>query len=290
MRREETAGGIEVIGGEARRVPRGRVDHTLRLKASISSQLRKAPFVCDRDELRSQSLNAFRNLSGAEAAEVFQNADGRNNARNAKVHIATYQTLDNEHGQGGRNFFFKHYPNLNCFSRIVIDEHTLAQGIDPDSTQADVPRLRLHGRHLADRRRLQDQAQGGEEGRKPACSPNHRPWSKVCKSASTPPDAGSRPPSMAAMPASRWRNATSASPSVSLPKRRSSPTSATSESIRPSVMTWPIVRSICSGGRSPESRIVRSPRVLAGRVERASACWRSNCAPAANPGSRRIWA
>ena len=197
MRREETAGGIAVIGGEARRVSGGRVDYTLRPKASTSSQLQKALFVCDRDELRSQSLNAFRNLFGAEAAKKKRN---------------------------------------------------------------------------------------------PACPPNHRPWLKVCKSASTPPDAGSRPPSMAAMPASRWRNNASASPSVSSPKRRTSPTSATSESIRPSVMAWPIVRSIFSGGWSPESRIVRSPRALAGRGERASACWRSNCAPAANPGSRRIWA
>lgn len=94
-----------------------------------AGQLQKALFVCDRDELRSQALNAFRNFFGAEAAEVFQDADGRNNARNAKVHIATYQTLDNNHGQGARNFFFKHYPELNSFSHIIIDEcHRSAWG------------------------------------------------------------------------------------------------------------------------------------------------------------------
>jgi type I restriction enzyme R subunit len=94
-----------------------------------AGQLQKALFVCDRDELRSQSLNAFRNLFGAEAAEVFQNADGRNNARNAKVHIATYQTLDNNQCQGASNFFFKHYPDLNTFSHIIIDEcHRSAWG------------------------------------------------------------------------------------------------------------------------------------------------------------------
>ena len=34
IRREETAGGIEVIEGEARRQAKGRVDYTLRIKVS----------------------------------------------------------------------------------------------------------------------------------------------------------------------------------------------------------------------------------------------------------------
>lgn len=38
IRREETAGGIEVIEGEARRLSKGRVDYTLRFKLSASVQ------------------------------------------------------------------------------------------------------------------------------------------------------------------------------------------------------------------------------------------------------------
>ena len=38
IRREETAGGIEVIEGEPRRQSKGRVDYTLRIKISASTQ------------------------------------------------------------------------------------------------------------------------------------------------------------------------------------------------------------------------------------------------------------
>lgn len=91
--------------------------------------LGKALFVCDRDELRSQALTAFSNLFGSEVAEVFEEADGKNHARNAKIHIATYQTLDTDVGNKARNFFFKHYMEKNEFSHIVIDEcHRSAWG------------------------------------------------------------------------------------------------------------------------------------------------------------------
>jgi type I restriction enzyme, R subunit len=91
--------------------------------------LRKALFVCDRDELRTQALTAFSNLFGADVAEVFENSDGKNNARNARIHIATYQTLDGPAGSKDRNFFYKHYIEKNNFSHIVIDEcHRSAWG------------------------------------------------------------------------------------------------------------------------------------------------------------------
>lgn len=61
--------------------------------------LRKALFVCDRDELRNQALAAFKNHFGSDVAEVYQTADGKNHARNARIHIATYQTLDSDHGK-----------------------------------------------------------------------------------------------------------------------------------------------------------------------------------------------
>ena len=91
--------------------------------------LRKALFVCDRDELRSQALGAFKHLFGSEVAEVYQTSDGKNHARNARIHIATYQTLDGDRGNAARNFFFKHYGEKNHFSHIVIDEcHRSAWG------------------------------------------------------------------------------------------------------------------------------------------------------------------
>lgn len=65
-----------------------------------AGQLKRALFVCDRDELRTQALKAFQNVFGSDAAEVFRKADGSNNAKNARIHIATYQTLgvDTEEG------------------------------------------------------------------------------------------------------------------------------------------------------------------------------------------------
>lgn len=91
--------------------------------------LRRALFVCDREELRTQAIGAFRNLFGSDAAEVGAGPDGKNAARNAAVHIATYQTLDSDRGESARNFFFKHYGEKNHFSHIVIDEcHRSAWG------------------------------------------------------------------------------------------------------------------------------------------------------------------
>jgi type I restriction enzyme R subunit len=98
-------------------------------RISDAGLLRKALFVCDRDELRSQALAAFKNLFGSDVAEVYQTEDGKNHARNARIHIATYQTLDGDRGKEARNFFFKHYIDKNHFSHIVIDEcHRSAWG------------------------------------------------------------------------------------------------------------------------------------------------------------------
>ena len=72
--------------------------------------LRRALFVCDRDELRSQGLGAFQNVFGAEAAEVYKEADGTNHARNTRLHIATYQTLDVESDDATANFLMTFHP------------------------------------------------------------------------------------------------------------------------------------------------------------------------------------
>jgi type I restriction enzyme R subunit len=93
-----------------------------------AGQLRRALFLCDRDELRSQGLGAFQNVFGADAAEVFEEADGSNHARNARIHVATYQTLDVASDDADANFLLKHYP-ANYFSHIIIDEcHRSAWG------------------------------------------------------------------------------------------------------------------------------------------------------------------
>ena len=97
-------------------------------RISDAGQLTRALFVCDRDELRTQALKAFQNVFGADAAEVYRKPDGTNNAKNARIHIATYQTLGIENENGDANFLTTHYPG-DFFTHIVIDEcHRSAWG------------------------------------------------------------------------------------------------------------------------------------------------------------------
>jgi type I restriction enzyme R subunit len=89
-----------------------------------AGQLRRALFVCDRDELRSQGLAAFQNVFGADAAPV----SSGNPQKNARVLVATYQTLDVDRDDSDANFLLTHYPE-DYFSHIVIDEcHRSAWG------------------------------------------------------------------------------------------------------------------------------------------------------------------
>jgi type I restriction enzyme R subunit len=93
-----------------------------------AGQLKRALFVCDRDELRTQGLKAFQNVFGSDAAEVFKKSDGTNNAKNARIHIATYQTLGVDTENGDANFLTTYYPE-NYFTHVVIDEcHRSAWG------------------------------------------------------------------------------------------------------------------------------------------------------------------
>ncbi|MBU2574344.1 MAG: DEAD/DEAH box helicase family protein [Elusimicrobia bacterium] len=97
-------------------------------RVADAGQLRRALFVCDRDELRSQGLGAFQNIFGTDAAEVYKDAGGRNHARNARIHIATYQTLNVDTDEASASFLIKNYPE-NYFSHIIIDEcHRSAWG------------------------------------------------------------------------------------------------------------------------------------------------------------------
>jgi type I restriction enzyme, R subunit len=93
-----------------------------------AGQLKRALFVCDRDELRLQAAGALQNVFGADAAEVHLDSEGRNRARNARIHIATYQTLNVDTEDGTASFLTTFYPE-NYFSQIVIDEcHRSAWG------------------------------------------------------------------------------------------------------------------------------------------------------------------
>ena len=93
-----------------------------------AGQLTRALFVCDRDELRTQALKAFQDVFGADAAEVYRKSDGVNNAKNARIHIATYQTLGIESEDGDASFLTTFYPE-NYFTHVVIDEcHRSAWG------------------------------------------------------------------------------------------------------------------------------------------------------------------
>ncbi len=86
--------------------------------------LKHALFVCDRDELRSQAATAFQNEFGSEVATVSAGKP----EKNARILIATYQTLDVDSDEADANFLTTHYPE-NYFSHIVIDEcHRSAWG------------------------------------------------------------------------------------------------------------------------------------------------------------------
>ena len=102
----------------------------------------KALFVCDRTELRDNGLGDFQAAFGTNAAEV----GGRNPQKNARVLIATFQTLDQRVlGPDGKliTFFAKHYPP-DFFDVIVIDEcHRSAWGDWFDFLKAN-----LNGIHI----------------------------------------------------------------------------------------------------------------------------------------------
>jgi type I restriction enzyme R subunit len=93
-----------------------------------AGQLKRALFLCDREELRDQAAGALQNVFGADAAEARRDPDGRNQARNARIHVGTYQTLDIDTEDGTASFLTTYYPE-NHFSHIVIDEcHRSAWG------------------------------------------------------------------------------------------------------------------------------------------------------------------
>lgn len=85
-------------------------------RISEAGLLEKALFICDRDELRTQGHEALSRLFSSNAQMV----DGSNARKNAKVLVATYQTLGVE-DEDKTSFLIENYPE-NYFSHIVIDE------------------------------------------------------------------------------------------------------------------------------------------------------------------------
>ncbi|OQA91976.1 MAG: Type-1 restriction enzyme R protein [Elusimicrobia bacterium ADurb.Bin231] len=86
-------------------------------KIADAEQLRRALFLCDRDELRTQALAALQNVFGSNAAPATSN----NPQKNARIVVATYQTLNVSNYEDDAKFFIKNYPE-NYFSHIIIDE------------------------------------------------------------------------------------------------------------------------------------------------------------------------
>lgn len=93
-----------------------------------SGQLTKpALFLCDRDELRTQAANKLTAAFG-DSARIVRTEKGANAAQNARIHIATYQTLGLDDDEGFASFLTTHY-GLDAFSVIIIDEcHRSAWG------------------------------------------------------------------------------------------------------------------------------------------------------------------
>lgn len=97
-------------------------------KIADAGQLTRALFLCDRDELRSQALGELTNYFGDAARAVGRDGSGKNTAKNAAVHVATYQTLGVDEEGGDESFLTEHYPP-DHFSHIIIDEcHRSAWG------------------------------------------------------------------------------------------------------------------------------------------------------------------
>jgi type I restriction enzyme R subunit len=85
-----------------------------------------ALFLCDRDELRQQAYGKLKAAFG-DNARIVATERGGNAAANARIHVATYQTLGIDEG-GDASFLTEHY-GQDAFSVIIIDEcHRSAWG------------------------------------------------------------------------------------------------------------------------------------------------------------------
>lgn len=98
-------------------------------RLSQAGQLPKpALFLCDRDELRGQAYAKLKAAFG-DNARIVRTEKGSNAAQNARIHIATYQTLGLDDDDAGFASFLTAHYGEDAFSVIVIDEcHRSAWG------------------------------------------------------------------------------------------------------------------------------------------------------------------
>ena len=118
------AGGNRALLALATGAGKTRIAVHLLKRIADAGQLRRVLFVCDRTELRDQAHAAFHNVFGNDAQKV----EKGNPKKNARILIATYQTLDVDTDTDTGSFFTDNYP-ANYFSHIIIDEaHRSAWG------------------------------------------------------------------------------------------------------------------------------------------------------------------
>jgi type I restriction enzyme R subunit len=87
-----------------------------------------ALFLCDRDELREQAYTKLKAVFG-DNARIVETKHGENAAKNARVHIATYQTLGLDDAEEDFASFLTEHYGEDAFSVIIIDEcHRSAWG------------------------------------------------------------------------------------------------------------------------------------------------------------------
>jgi type I restriction enzyme, R subunit len=87
-----------------------------------------ALFLCDRDELRGQAHTKLKAVFG-DNARIVETKNGENAAKNARVHIATYQTLGLDDDDADFASFLSEHYGEDAFSVIIIDEcHRSAWG------------------------------------------------------------------------------------------------------------------------------------------------------------------
>ncbi len=93
-------------------------------KLAKAGQIKRALFLVDRDELRTQALTHLQGVFGDDAREI----TSANPNTNAKILIGTYQTLNITSNDKEPEFWKKNFP-VNFFSHIIIDEcHRSAWG------------------------------------------------------------------------------------------------------------------------------------------------------------------
>jgi len=128
-------------------------------KIAQAGKLKRALFLCDRDELRTQGMGKLHAIFGDNVQEVTT----KDPQRNARILVSTYQTLNVTDEDDEPRFWKENYPR-NYFSHIIIDEcHRSAWGKwsvilkdNPEATHIGLtatPRIVIGGKKEAEGRK-----------------------------------------------------------------------------------------------------------------------------------------